>query len=221
MSVVSPIFLTALMLCCFTARAGLEFKSRTVSREIEPSQTLLDVAFPFTNTGRSPVTIKRIKPHCECTEARSERGNTVMPGQSGRILLKVDTKTFVGTVSKDVSVFTSDGTEHKIIVRVAVKEPVTVTPKALSWKQNGTAETRIITLTLAAGCPFTLKRVSLVGSDFEYEPATVTPGKKYTVTVTPKSTGKKLINRLLIETDSKDPRYARIPVFLSIHPTSA
>lgn len=221
MSAVSPIFLTALALCCFSAHAKLEFKNRTVSCEIEPQQTLLDVAFPFINTGKVPVTIKRIKPHCECTEARSESGNTVMPGQSGRILLQIDTKTFIGTVAKDVSVFTSDGEEHKIVVRVAVKEPVTVSPKALSWKQNGTAETKTITLTLASGCPFALKRVSLVGSDFEYEPATVIPNKKYTVTVTPKSTGKKLINRLLIETDSKDPRYARIPVFLSIHPTSA
>lgn len=221
MSAVSPFCLTALMLSCFSAHAGLEFKSRTVFREIGPRQTILDVAFPFANTGKTPVTIKRIKPHCECTEARSESGNTVMPGQSGRILLKVDTKTFVGTVSKDVSVFTSDGAEHKIVIRVAVKEPVAVMPKALSWKQNAAAETKTITLTLAVGCPFSLKRVSLVGSDFEYEPATVIPGRKYTVVITPKSTAKKLINRLLIETDSKDPRYARIPVFLSIHPTSA
>ncbi len=208
------------LFACVPARAGLEFESRMVRREIEPRQSVLPVAFTFTNTGEKTVSIERVKPHCPCTEARVEGGSAVAPGRSGRILLVVDTRTFTGTVSKDVSVYTSDGVEHRLVIRVMVKELLAVRPKGLAWKQGGPAETKTVTIVLTPDCPFRLKRVSLVGDAFDYEPSTVTPGVRYAVAVIPKDTGRRIVNRLLIETDSGDPRYARIPVFLSIHPAA-
>lgn len=202
-------------------QAELTFRPAIVRERIAPQQKTLQSAFSFTNTGTSPVSITRIHPHCECTQARVEGSSTIAPGASGRILLDIDTKTFTGTVRKDVSVTTSDGKTQKLTIAVSVPESITVSPKGLAWKQGGPATAKTVTITLAPNCPFRLTQASLVGDAFDYQTNAVVPGKRYTVTVTPKSTQKKLINRLLIETDSQDPRYARIPVFLSIHPSAS
>lgn len=205
-----------------TLHADLKFRQTTLREHISPQQKTLQTAFPFTNAGGDPVTITRIKPHCECTKAAVEGGRTtVAPGASGRLLLDIDTKTFTGTVMKDVSVTTSDGKTQRLTVAVSVPESITVSPKGLSWKLGGAATPKTVTITLAPNCPFKLKQASLVGSAFDYQTHSVVPNKRFTVTVTPKSTQNKIINRLLIETDSSDPRYARIPVFLSIHPSAS
>lgn len=202
--------------------AELQFDQTTRHERISPQQKTLQTAFSFRNAGSAPVTITRVKPHCECTKASVEGGRTtVPPGASGRLLLDIDTKTFTGTVMKDVSVTTSDGQTRRLTVAVSVPESITVSPKGLSWKQGGAATPKTVAITLAPNCPFGLKRASLVGDAFHYDTHVLTPNKRFTVTVTPKSTQNKVINRLLIETDSSDPRYARIPVFLSIHPTAS
>ena len=41
------------------------------------------------------------------------------------------------------------------------------------------------------------------------------PGE-FTVTVTPKSTAKRTLNRLMIDTDSTDPRFARCIIYLQV-----
>lgn len=202
--------------------AELQFRQTTLRENISAQQKTLKTAFPFTNTGATPVTITRIKPHCECTKAAVEGGQTtIAPGASGRVLLDIDTKTFTGTVMKDVSVTTSDGNTQRLTVAVSVPESITVSPKGLSWKQGGPATPKTVTISLAPNCPFRLKQASLVGQGFDYQTHQLVPNKRYTVTIAPKSTQHKLINRLLIETDSSDPRYARIPVFLSIHPSAS
>lgn len=202
--------------------AELQFPQTTLREQISPQQQTLQTAFTFKNTGSEPVTITRIKPHCECTKAAVEGGrDTVAPGASGRLLLNIDTKTFTGTVMKDVSVTTSDGKTRRLTVAVSVPESITVTPKGLSWKQGGAATPKTVTITLAPNCPFHLKQASLVGDAFHYDTHALVPNKRFSVTVTPKSTQNKIINRLLIVTDSSDPRYARIPVFLSIHPSAS
>lgn len=202
-------------------QAELIFRPSIVRERIAPQQQTLQTSFTFTNTGSAPVTITRVHPHCECTQTRVESSSTVAPGASGRLLLNVDTKTFTGTVKKDVSVTTSDGKTQKLTIAVSVPECITVKPKGLSWKQGRAATPKTVTITLEPNCPFRLTQASLVGNAFDYQTNANAPGKRYTVTIIPKSTQKRLINRLLIETDSRDPRYARIPVFLSIHPSAS
>ena len=56
----------------------------------------------------------------------------------------------------------------------------------------------------------------LSGEHFDYMPKIVKKGQQYTITVTPRSTEKPVLNRLVIKTDSSDLRFASQIIYLQV-----
>lgn len=85
--------------------AKMEFKSETIDYgEIKKGSDGVRV-FEFTNTGNAPLVIEDVKSSCGCTVPKKPE-EPVMPGETGKIEVKYDTKR-VGPIRKTVTVYSN------------------------------------------------------------------------------------------------------------------
>ncbi|MCG9970840.1 DUF1573 domain-containing protein [Christiangramia crocea] len=85
--------------------AKMEFKSETIDYgEIKKGSDGVRV-FEFTNTGTAPLVIEDVKSSCGCTVPKKPE-EPVMPGETGKIEVKYDTKR-VGPIRKTVTVYSN------------------------------------------------------------------------------------------------------------------
>jgi hypothetical protein len=76
---------------------------------------VLKVEFPFANTGKSELNIRKIKPNCDCVIASASK-QTLAPGESAVISVSFDTKGREGTQYKSVTVFSNDPTRPTLVL---------------------------------------------------------------------------------------------------------
>ena len=88
--------------------AKIEFKDKTIDYgTIEKGADGIRV-FEFTNTGDAPLIISKVKSTCGCTVPKKPEG-PVMPGESGQIEVKYDTKR-VMPIRKTITVLSNADT---------------------------------------------------------------------------------------------------------------
>lgn len=69
--------------------------------------------FEFTNIGKSPLIISRVKASCGCTVPKKP-DQPIMPGEKGKIEVSYDTKK-PGGFSKVITIFSNAKNERKIV----------------------------------------------------------------------------------------------------------
>ncbi len=141
--------------------------------------------------------VTKAKPLCDCTKVRLE-GN--------RLVAQVDTSTFDASVEKQIVATTSDGRRSTLTMRFEVPQAVLLSSPGLVWERGSAPAPQEFRIRIPKGSPVrALRSADLSGSDFDYSTKTVTPGREYVVTVVPKSTANKCLNRLVIRMDSSNP----------------
>lgn len=70
----------------------------------------------FTNTGNKPLIISNIKSSCNCS-VLSWTKSPVLPGKSGEIEVKYDTK-IIGNFSKTIEVFSNDNYASRKLLKI-------------------------------------------------------------------------------------------------------
>lgn len=197
---------TVLILLGFLAAmpAWAGFSQTRQSIRLEYGQKEVQVVFEATDS------IKHAKPLCECTTVHIE-GN--------KLYAKVDTSGFSKDIDKQIEVTTEDGSSAKLTMHFAVPQAVKLSARSLIWKKGREAGSKTLHISIPKGSPVhKITEASISGNDFDYTPRVVKEGAEYCVDVTPRSTEKKSLNRLIIKTDSTDPRYEGFIVYLSIQP---
>ena len=153
--------------------------------------------------------VKKAKAHCDCTTL-SISGNT--------ITAKVDTSLFDASVDKTISATTADGKQTTLTMKFEVPQAVVITPASLIWKVGEAPTPKVLHITVPQGSPVkSLKQAGLEGEDFVYDAAKGKRPGEYSVTVTPKSTAKRLRNRLVIKMESDDPRFSQRIIYLRVN----
>ena len=71
-----------------------------------PKGQVIDATFVIRNTGGSDLIITDARPGCGCTVASFDK--VVKPGEEGKIISHVDTKTFSGPIAKSILVVSND-----------------------------------------------------------------------------------------------------------------
>jgi len=74
--------------------------------KIKPGQNP-SIEFEFTNTGQSPLSIRKVKPNCGCTVAKSNN-DKIKPGKSGKIKVTFNSQGRKGNQQKSVAIYTND-----------------------------------------------------------------------------------------------------------------
>ncbi len=193
-------FLLSLLLV-FPAAAA--FKSPTKLVPLQFGQQSATVVFET-----SGEQIEEAEPHCDCTKVKVS---------GSRLTAVVDTRTFDRDVEKTISAETSDGNEVTLRMQFRVPQAMQLSARSLVWKRNAAPVPQVLRITLPKGSPIThITNASLSGDAFDYAPRVVKRGSEYTVTITPRSTSKAVLNRLVLTTDSADPRYHRQIIYLQV-----
>lgn len=155
-------------------------------------------------------TITRSRSLCDCTRV-SHSGN--------RLTATVDVSDFARSVRKQIEATTADGTISRLTMDIRVPQAVELSAQSLIWKVGSAAEEKLLQIRIPKGSP--VRRIisaDLSGDAFHYTTRTEEAGALYSVSVTPLSTQKRALNRLIIRTDSVDPRYAASIIYLSVQP---
>lgn len=193
-------FLLSLLLV-FPAAAA--FKSTTKIVPLQFGQESATVVFET-----SGEQIEEAEPHCDCTKVHVS---------GSKLTAVVDTRTFDRDVEKTISAETADGNEVTLRMQFCVPQAMQLSARSLVWKRNSALVPQVLRITLPKGSPIThISDASLSGDAFDYSPKVVKRGSEYTVTITPRSTAKPALNRLVLTTDSPDPRYHRQIIYLQV-----
>lgn len=190
-----------LVLAALPSSAGFRQSAQTV--RLTCGQNRATVIFETDGTG-----IRKAKPLCDCTKLQPS---------GTKLIAEVDTSTFDADVDKQIDVTTSDGLSTRLTMHFIVPPAIVLSARSLTWKKGSTPEPQVLTITLPEGSPIRdIKDAGLSGSNYEFVPETVNKGREYRITVTPKSTAKSGLERLVIQTDCADKRYARRIIYLQV-----
>ena len=189
------------LLCTLPAMAA--FKSTTQVVPLKFGQESATIVFE--TTGEE---IEEAEPHCDCTKVQVK---------GTRLTAVVDTRTFDRDVEKTISAETENGEEVTLRMQFRVPQAMQLSARSLVWKRGAAPTPQVLRITLPKGSPIThIADAALSGDDFDYSPKVVKRGKEYSVTITPRSTAKAALNRLVLTTDSPDPRYHRQIIYLQV-----
>lgn len=154
--------------------------------------------------------IRKAKPLCECTKVRIE-GN--------KLTAQVDTSEFAKPIEKQIDATTADGVTTRLTMSFEVPQAVELSAPSLIWKSGASEQPQTLRIRIPKGSPVKgLAEASISGEAFSFQAETKKHGEQYAVHVRPLTTSKNALNRLILKTDSADPRYARYIIYLSIQP---
>ena len=183
--------------------ASAAFKSTTQVVPLKYGQKEATVVFETTRED-----IVSTKPHCDCTQVQLK---------ANRLTAVVDTHTFDRDVEKTISAETCDGKEVTLHMQFSVPQAMQLSARSLVWQRGAASTPQVLRITLPKGSPIThINDAALSGDAFDYAPKVVKRGQEYTVTITPRSTAKATLNRLVLTTDSTDPRYHSQIIYLQV-----
>lgn len=190
----------ALLACSVPAWAG--FSQPVQSVNLTHGQQQTTVVFEADSA------ITSAKAHCDCTTL-SISGN--------KLVARVDTSKFDASVDKTITAATADGKSTTLTMRFRLPDAVIFSASTLVWKQGSAPTPQVLRITVPAGSPITaVKEAALSGEDFYYKAAKGERKGEYTVTITPKSTSKRVRNRLVIRMQSADPRFTQRIIYLRV-----
>ena len=183
--------------------AAAAFKSTTQVVPLQFGQQQVTVIFETTGE-----TIEDAEPHCDCTKVRLS-GN--------KLTATVDTRTVDRDVEKTIAAETADEKKVTLRMRFRVPQAILFSARSLIWQRNAAPTPQELRITLPKGSPVThITQAALSGKGFEYTPRVVKKGSEYAVTIIPHSTSTPQLNRLVLTTDSPDPRYRQHIIYLQV-----
>ncbi len=192
------------LLAALPAMAGFAPQQLAQTIKLRYGQNAITVIF-HTADGS---TVTKARPLCDCTRVRLE---------GTRLMAEVDTSTFDTSVDKQIDVTTSDGQRSTLTMHFDVPQAVHISSPSLIWEKGSEPQPQVLRLTIPKGSPVrALLSADLAGDAFDYRAETIAPGREYAITVTPRSTTRRSLNRLVINMDGSDPRYTRRIVYLRV-----
>lgn len=171
------------------ARGALVWSSTKIKGTADAGQQSFAAVFTFKNTGDKPVRLNSIKTSCGCTTATA--GKTVYaPGETGELKAKIDLRGHIGHLEKMITVTTDDAPHSPVTLTLDVTVPsiVDVLPRLLLWSRNGKAEPKEVTITAGGTIEVQLSNVVCGNPQFIIEQIADSPGRRYRLRVTPRST---------------------------------
>ncbi len=194
--------LLPLALLALPAFAG--FSSTTQELKLAYGQKTATVEFATDDGSR----ITKAKPLCDCTTLRVE---------GSRLIAQVDTSTFDASVDKQIDVTTSDGTHTTLTMRFIVPPAIELNTPSLVWERGSAPTPQEFRIRIPEGSPVrALREAGLSGDAFSYRASTISPGREYAITVTPKSTARRALNRLVIKMDSSSPLFSQRILYIRV-----
>jgi hypothetical protein len=222
----SRLLLPIIMLCLpaglvLAEPPSLSFASKTVKITLKPGESSTQITFPFENRTGKTIEIERQAAPCGCIKAGfKDDKKAYAPGEKGEITAIFKVGNFQGTVRKNVVVWQKgdEATQPSIVLTAEIEIPelVSITPKSLNWKAGEENDAKTCRITFHEGETIHVTGVVTTNNHFFPQLKTITEGKEYEITITPKDTSEAGFGILKITTDSQNSRYRRLQGFVTI-----
>jgi len=139
-----------------------------------PSDTIVTGVIKFTNVGKAPIKIKKVKTSCGCTVAKLTK-LTYQPGEVGEISIKFNTRGFSGMARKSITIFLEKGTPSsiRVILQTKVTPKIAIVPRYVDFRNislNETVVRRSFTVKNNTHKPVVLKSVKIDNPNLAIEP---------------------------------------------------
>jgi len=221
-----PFFLPFIMLHlvvwpALAASPLLSFTSKTVSLTLKPYETSARIVFAFENKSNEAIVVERHATSCSCIEAKfKDNKMAYAPGEKGEITAIFQVANIQGIVRKNVVVWQkgdkAGNPSVTLTAEIEIPELVSITPKSLNWKSGEENDPKAFRIIVQEGESTHVTGVVTTNNDFVPQLKTITKGKEYEVTITPKDSAGPIFGIIKITTDSKTPRYRRLQGFAVI-----
>jgi len=112
------------------AAPRIDITPETKDAGVIPKGQVIDATFIIKNTGGSDLVLTDARPGCGCTVASFDK--IIKPGEEGKVISHVDTKTFSGPIAKSILVVSNDPDRPQVnlFIKAIVKPFVDVLPNA-------------------------------------------------------------------------------------------
>lgn len=170
--------------------AEMKFKAEENGFGRVPRGKVVEVEFPFQNTGERPLRVKKAETEEKAIEVRASPDlREFPPGASGVLVVRYDTSTVHGTVAVNAELMTNDPERmfYSLSLTGEVVDPVTAIPDRVEFAPivKGATAAQLVHLMSFGGSPFRVSNVStdqpfVKASVFRNRPAT---GPKVPITV--------------------------------------
>jgi hypothetical protein len=201
--------------------AQLTFDTSQARKKAQAIEEQVDVVIPFTNTGKTPVTISHIETTCGCLSAQANLGesNAVYPaGEKGFIKATFKVGTMEGEIKKNLYVHSDDPVDGKRPIEVTLEIPkiMEVTPEVTTWTLGGTAEAKTVSIKILGPDPINVTAVSSSRTAVSATLREVVKGREYEVIISPSSTSEPTLGAVRISTNSSIPRFQNKMCFFNV-----
>jgi len=134
------------------ARAELVFERKLIELPMTHADTELNVAFPFTNKGSTPVKILRLEPGCTCTTVKVAK-TTWAPGESGEIALRFEPGDRQGPQRQGVVIRTNDPAKpyDSVALLAQIPKALAIPKEFVAWKEGEPLEPKTMLVKAAPG----------------------------------------------------------------------
>jgi len=184
-----------------TSRAGLVFETPHLDITAPVTSTQTEAIFPFRVDGAT--SIKSVKSSCECTVGKSNKVS-YQPGERGEIRAIFTHGERVGEQFKTLTIRTDEPGvgPQKVSFKVVIPRVVEVSPVALFWTRGAKIEMKEIQIVFPDG-KFKPVGIGIPGKqkNIDAKLTCVESGKRYVLTVSPRSTAESWKEELSIEMD--------------------
>lgn len=207
----SLLFICILCTAPLASADGMNIKWDQTVVEISPGAHTDEVEgrFTFTNKGPDPVTIQRINATCGCTavETDEEDDGQYAPDEKGHIDFTISFSRTTGEIRKYIYVTLTDGDSSetaKLTVVIDAPQYVNVQPSILFWEQKTrTPPAKTAMVVVDAETPIHITRITRTydTEDFTVEKRTVEKGRKYEISLQPKTATQRRRITLDLHTD--------------------
>lgn len=201
------------------AVAQLKWQEEEASLQAPLGQEKVVTEFHFTNAGDRPVKILSLEPDCGCTTAESAK-KTYAPGEKGTVLVTFSVGDRAGFSHNSIVVKTDDARSPEVVLGLVIEiiGPPAVLPRFLYWLTGDKPSAKTLTIKAPPGQTVAIRKLSVEGGRFTTELKTIENGKEYSVSVTPRDTGRPVNAVLDIQTDWPAASPKTIKAFLRIIP---
>ena len=208
--------IAAVLWCTETTWAKLDFEKVHEEYRAKAEDDAFKVKFPFVNRGKEPVKIVKIESSCGCLKAEVDK-EVVKPGEAAAVTGIFNLGVATGPNEKILTIKTDEGGDpYELVTTVIVPEVVSIEPKILSWEIGSEAEAKEFMVTMKHEEPIRIVEVACSREEFEAGVEAIEEGRKYRLTLKPKTTDKALLGVLRIETDCSIEKHRRHMAFFSV-----
>ena len=177
--------------------AQLNFDNLILKDENFPSSQTYNFNFKFKNDSSKTITITKVETSCSCTITKLEK-NTYAPNETGKINGVFNIGDRQGLQEKEGIVHTDDISQPQIrlTLKINILNPIEIKPRLIYWEKDSKLESKFIRLVINDP---KWKMDSITCDSSKFTTKNTEEDGKYTIEVTPVSTGRRLRDAIKIE----------------------